>query len=343
MAHVKALKNDPHYGHWKYDLLKNEISYCPGFIKILNLKKRSAESLKDLLRLVPGEFLGSMIYTVKQAGLRGTDFNIQVPVNIGSQNKWIRLSGTTDYMGWGKPTNMLGVIEDVTQQVNEEKISMSILNHELRTPLTVIRLHSQMLVTQFSESLSPGSIRLSKNITSQTDNMISIMDEFTNISFNHQRKRTLNLSKFIINELIIQTVNDLKLIYPQIRFDYKSTQNFFVHADKFQLMQVLINYLTNAVKFSPNNGAIRIESYIAFEQLEVAVHDEGTGFKPGLEQKIFDKFYRLDNRNIRQQNSKGLGLFLVKDIIAQHGGRVRASAGMKGGASFYFTIPVLQE
>jgi two-component system CheB/CheR fusion protein len=135
-------------------------------------------------------------------------------------------------------------------------------------------------------------------------------------------------------------VTEMKTLYPSHRFSKHSSSPVLVRADKFKLIQVLINYLTNAVNFSPASSQITVNSIRKHSYVEVSIRDQGIGIPDGQHQKIFHKFYRSGQKEVRERSSKGLGLYLVREIIQQHGGTVRVEKGEEKGSVFYFTLPL---
>jgi two-component system, OmpR family, phosphate regulon sensor histidine kinase PhoR len=113
-----------------------------------------------------------------------------------------------------------------------------------------------------------------------------------------------------------------------------------VQADADRLHQVFINLLSNAVKFSPQGGIITTAVRCEGDEVFVSVADQGIGIPAEELPRVFDRFFRVDNRDIRNIGGTGLGLTLVKDIIASHGGRVWVESTPRQGSTFFFTLPV---
>ena len=122
-----------------------------------------------------------------------------------------------------------------------------------------------------------------------------------------------------------------------------------VIGDKERINQVLINLLNNAIKFTPSGGNITITSSIKESKMhdgslknfiEVSIADTGPGIPPAYRDKIFDKFFQIDDPIVKAKGGTGLGLAIVKDIITYHGGNIWVEESKSGGADFRFTIPV---
>jgi signal transduction histidine kinase len=116
-----------------------------------------------------------------------------------------------------------------------------------------------------------------------------------------------------------------------------------VYADANRLHQVLINLLSNAVKFSPQGGTITVGARTEGQEVAVWVADQGIGIASEEFPKIFERFFRIDNRDTRHIGGTGLGLTLVKEIIAAHGGRVWVESALGQGSTFFFALPVSEK
>jgi CheY-like chemotaxis protein len=116
-----------------------------------------------------------------------------------------------------------------------------------------------------------------------------------------------------------------------------------VRVDGDRLLQVLSNLLSNARKYSPGGGTVRVAARAADGQVTVSVQDEGLGVPPEAQAHLFQKFYRVDNSDRRQIKGTGLGLTISRKIVEAHGGRIWAeSAGLGQGSRFSFTMPVAE-
>ncbi|WP_295715200.1 ATP-binding protein [Mucilaginibacter sp.] len=332
-------------GNWKIALSSGKISICPRMRKILELQKGDYEGLEDLLTQVKSSHAGKLIHEFKLACFNGTRFEKQIHIvtQFGNE-KWIQLSGILYSRRWGAPEQMVGTIEDVTQKVKEDCLSMAIVNHELRSPLTLIKLNTQFLINELSHCVNKRPVRLLNMVDDHVDGMTKLIDEYLTTSTDDEREPRFNLTVFDLDNLVNTVINEVKLLYPGHRFrKVPAEATILVRADKYKIIRVLINYLTNAAKFSPACSNIIISVTKAPSEITVSVQDEGPGIDEEKGQLVFQKFYQCDSQSTRQKNSKGLGLYIVKNIIQKHGGAVWAENGPVAGAVFYFSLPVFQE
>lgn len=332
-------------GNWKIQLKSNKVSFCPRMRKILELSKGYDEKIDELFQLVKPAQLSGLVHEFKVACFNGTRFEKQVQIVTPSGNeKWVMLTGVLYSRRWGTAEQMIGTIEDVTQKVNEECLSMAIVNHELRAPLTIIKLNTQFLINHLAHSINKQPVKLLNMVDQHINGMTKLIDEYLSPSTSEESPAQLNFSLFDINDLIDTVLGEMRILYPGHRFcKYPTADSIFIRGDKYKITQVLINYITNAAKFSPPCSHINVNINRNENDVEISVHDEGVGINEENSQALFQKFYQCNQKSVRQKNSKGLGLYIVKSIIQKHGGTVKAENGKNGGAVFSFSLPLSQQ
>ncbi len=116
-----------------------------------------------------------------------------------------------------------------------------------------------------------------------------------------------------------------------------------VQGDAARLRQVVLNLLTNAIKYSPSGGAIRVGARLDEHQVVLWVADQGMGIPSDARANLFQKFYRVDNAETRRIGGTGLGLALVKEIVQAHGGEVWVESEVGLGSTFFFSLPIPEE
>ena len=257
----------------------------------------------------------------------------------GSDTIWVRLSGFHYTDNRRSPGLILGIIQDYTQHVNEERITLSIVNHEIRTPLSVMKLSAQMIQLPGKDPFKVSHADLARNIERHVDWVTKLLDQYLSDSDDNGKLQRLNLSVFDLNHLVRQVLEDVTMIHCQHKFINKNSGQAMVRADKYLVMQVLINYLTNAVKYSPKNSEITVEVCVDARDIVVGIADQGEGIPAGLEKRIFEQFFRTGRKCSKDTASRGLGLYLVKQIIERHKGSVWMKSGGEKGSVFFFRLP----
>jgi signal transduction histidine kinase len=112
-----------------------------------------------------------------------------------------------------------------------------------------------------------------------------------------------------------------------------------IMGDTVRLRQVIDNLISNAIKYSPKGGKILVRGSCDDQWVQITVSDQGQGLPPEQLERVFERFYRVDNALTSSTQGTGLGLYLAHAVITAHGGRIWASNNPKGGATFTFTLP----
>jgi two-component system phosphate regulon sensor histidine kinase PhoR len=148
-------------------------------------------------------------------------------------------------------------------------------------------------------------------------------------------------TRFDLAELARNTADQLSLLAEdkKISITCDASQVQLVEGDPVRLKQVIVNLLDNAIKYTPEQGAVRLRVLGRNAHVVLEVKDNGIGIPAEALPHIFERFYRVDKARSRDQGGTGLGLAIVKHIVQAHGGEVRCESELGHGATFYFTLP----
>ena len=232
------------------------------------------------------------------------------------------------------------------RQSNQHKDDfLAMLAHELRNPLAPISTAAQLLST------SPGNEtvvrQVSDIINRQILHLTHIVDDLLDVSRLTRGLVELHTEpldvKLIVASAIEQAQPLIEARHHSLVLKLGSTPAF-VEGDKTRLVQVLCNLLVNAAKYTPPNGEIVLALEVRADQVLVAVSDNGSGIAPSLLSHIFELFTQAERTPDRAQGGLGLGLSLVENIMALHGGKVEAnSEGLGKGSVFTITLPLVKK
>jgi signal transduction histidine kinase len=146
-------------------------------------------------------------------------------------------------------------------------------------------------------------------------------------------------------EIVGEVVEEQQLAWPNRRLDLRlPEQAVAVAADRDRIGQVVTNYLTNALKYAPADRPIEISLSREVDQARVQVHDQGPGLSPAEQERIWQRFYRLPGAPAEQEagGNLGMGLYICRSLITQHGGQTGVDSTPGAGATFWFTLPLDQ-
>jgi len=222
---------------------------------------------------------------------------------------------------------------------------LSIVSHELKTPLTAMRTSSEFLREDDACDVSLRRQMLDiiiRNIDRQSRMVDDLLDvsriESNRIKFLREPvdiEDAINISLEVLDTIIREKGMSVLVNVP----DNLS----LINTDKDKLVQVFVNLLNNAAKFSNNNSVVTIDVDDADDCVKITVSDNGIGMGPEELEKIFDKFYQIDSSSTRKVGGTGLGLFIVKGIIEGQGGTIKARSELGKGSVFVFTLKKQQQ
>ncbi|PJJ84130.1 PAS domain S-box-containing protein [Mucilaginibacter auburnensis] len=227
------------------------------------------------------------------------------------------------------------------QKTNEQKKDefLSIASHELKTPLTSIKAFNQMLKRGAMPDTLKGFVQKSADNIQRLEKLIADLLDVTKMN---SGKLEYDMQPFSFNKLLVESAENTRYLSSSHEVVLKNAADVQILGDNVRLEQVLNNFLSNAVKYSPKGKQIIIDSWIEGQQVIVSVQDFGIGIAPSHIDKLFDRYYRVDNTAMRFEGL-GLGLFISSEILKRHGGKVWIESEQDKGSTFYFSLPLAPE
>lgn len=231
------------------------------------------------------------------------------------------------------------------ERLNDMKSKfLSMVVHDVRTPLASIKGFSELLARKM-----PGERekKMFGNIVESTDQLNRLISDLTDLAMIEAGKLAMEPSPFDLRRIAADILPGLRMRAAEkgVALNYYEPPSPVpVNGDRFRLGQVLMNLLTNALKFTPAGGKIDLTIAVEGARAGVYVKDSGIGVHPSETKKIFEKFYQAKyqkDANLRKQGW-GLGLSIATEIIRAHKGEIAAtSQGLGKGSTFYYRVPVL--
>lgn len=179
-----------------------------------------------------------------------------------------------------------------------------------------------------------------EKVNKQIINLTSLIVDLLDLSKIKSGSLQLNKENVDINGLIGEIVKEIQHTKPDCVIDFTGNVNATVFIDAGRIGQVLINLLTNAIKYSPNCKEIKVSSRITENELIVSVTDAGIGISKTDQQKIFQRFYRVAGKDEKTFPGFGIGLFIASQIIQRHNGKIGVNSEQGKGSVFYFILPL---
>ena len=243
-----------------------------------------------------------------------------------------------------RPTGVMVVIQDITEHVKLDdmrKEFVADVSHELKTPLTSIK--------GFSETLLEGDCDKETEkhfltiINDNADRMEKLVQDLLTLSRYDSKKNKNSIVEFDLGELAKKCTEKFEI---EVRKRNQSLECFVtadvppVQADKDGIERVIINIISNSVKYTPNGGKINVYVGYVHNDAYVKIKDTGIGIPKDDLDKVFERFYRVDKARSRKLGGTGLGLSIAKEIIEQNNGNINVSSKVGQGTEVVIRIPV---
>jgi two-component system phosphate regulon sensor histidine kinase PhoR len=318
-----------------------------AFSEILNLQSATSEG-SPLIEVVRNSDLLSLIRRALQGeeGLQSDiAMGIVTPQNFSVSAAPVKAleadrSGPAD-----KPSGAVVVLHDVTELRRLERVRQDFVanvSHEFKTPLTAIQ--------GFAETLLAGALDDPKNnrrfleiIREHAARLARVTDDLLKLARIEAGKLELEFFPVGLHELIESCTETtlLKASRKKISFEVEAPDGLPpIRGDASLLHDVLQNLLDNAIQYTPAGGRIRLEASIGVNDATVTIADSGIGIPLADQERIFERFYRVDAARSREAGGTGLGLSIAKHIVEAHGGRLWVESAVGRGSKFSFSIPL---
>ncbi|MEW6141981.1 MAG: PAS domain S-box protein [Chloroflexota bacterium] len=279
------------------------------------------------------------------------DFEVPIVTRSGEE-RMVSWHNTLLADEYGRPTGVLSSGEDVTERRRAEEALKELnkmksefidnISHELRTPLHSIAGFNKLLLQ--GKVPDPATQREFMTIVDQQSTHLGqLIDDLLEVARLESGRFRVRKELLAVREPIDEVVRELSAMAgdKSINVSEEIPDNLpEVEADRQRLKQVVRNLLHNAIKFSPNGSPVVVKAEVGPAELVVQIIDHGPGIAPRAMVHLFERFYRAEDSLTRQTGGTGLGLYIVKQIVEAHGGRVWVDSKLGEGSTFSFTLPL---
>lgn len=236
---------------------------------------------------------------------------------------------------------------DVTERERIDKMKnefISTVSHELRTPLTSIQGSIGLINGGACGEIPPKAQEIITIAANNTSRLLLLINDILDIQKIESGVLEMKFEDMDIVPILKQSLED-NIAYAKkygVTFVLQPIEaDLYIHADKHRLMQVMANLLSNAAKFSYENGIVEISASLQDkDKIKISINNHGQGIPKEFHSKIFGKFSQVDSSDTREKGGTGLGLNITKTIIEKHGGTIGFNSDSDEGTTFYFELPV---
>jgi PAS domain S-box-containing protein len=347
-------------GVWEWDLASNALTWDATMFDIYGLPPVVPMPYENWSAAVCPEDLPAVEATLQKAidekGRGSAEYRITMPdgsVRSVSSVERVVLDER------GNVTRLIGVNMDVTERKEAEQALeqsrkdrmrfqdefLSHVSHELRSPLTAIKQFTSILLGGSAGVLNTEQREYQEIVLKNIGQLQAMIDDLLEVTRLETGKLTVELDRVSVAEAVTDTLNTHQgtarakgvTLSCDLPPDLPSA-----YADRTRLRQILIILLDNAIKFTPDGGAVQIRARLQpdprFLFLEVA--DTGCGISPEVSERIFERLYQVSERIQASRKGLGLGLYICKELVTRQGGQIWVKRQMPRGSTFSFTLPV---
>ncbi|RYD96633.1 MAG: PAS domain S-box protein [Sphingobacteriales bacterium] len=243
----------------------------------------------------------------------------------------------------GQIKEWLGAATDITWRKEEEQRKqdfIGIVSHELRSPLTALNGYVQILELKAKKINEPAIADIASKAKRQIDRMQTLISGFLDIARIGEGRIQLNLKRFDMADLVRLAEEESLATITSHRVIFAPIEHMPVEADHDKIEQVIINFINNAVKYSPKGSEINVSAVTQHGIVRVSVADRGMGISKKDQDHIFKRFYRVDRAEMQTVKGFGIGLFICKEIIGLHHGKIGLTSKPNEGSEFWFELPI---
>jgi two-component system CheB/CheR fusion protein len=245
-------------------------------------------------------------------------------------------NGTGEIIFWvGTATD----IEDQKRELERKDEFIGVASHELKTPLTSLKGYLQLISMHKKDEL-PAIVKQYIGKANMAINKLQfLVDDLLDVSKIKAGRLNYNLDAANLRLIVDACVENAVHIYNSFEFEVENETDYMIKGNAERLEQVLMNLVNNAVKYSAGNKRITVKTHKYENWVRVSVTDFGIGLSEEQKFKIFERFYRVEDKK-NMTSGLGMGLYISSEIINTHNGKIGVESELGKGSTFYFDLPL---
>ena len=242
---------------------------------------------------------------------------------------------------------VMAVIHDITEQRkldDARREFVANVSHELRTPLTNIRSYTETLIDAAGDLPQETEIKFLGIVTSEAERMARIVTDLLTLSKLDYNQMDLRFTRFSTHAMLEAVYNAMVLNASEQGHSFQMEIPDTLpdmNGDRERLEQVIVNIVSNSIKYTPQGGHITLSARMQDERLlQIVVRDDGMGIPKNDVPRLFERFYRVDKARSREKGGTGLGLAIAKEMVEAHRGSIRLESELDKGTTVTILLPI---
>lgn len=231
-------------------------------------------------------------------------------------------------------------IDDQRKGIEKKDEFIGIASHELKTPLTTLKGYLQLISNYKKEPIPEPVKNMIVKAGSSISKLQSLVNDLLDVSKIQAGKLHFSQTAVNINDLLTTCAENSKFMFPDYNITWNAGEEYFVYGNFERIEQVIMNLINNAVKYSPMNKNIIVSVANEDGHAKIMVQDFGIGLSAEQQERIFERFYRVDDKNFTA-SGLGMGLFICMEIVKSHNGKMGVQSDLNCGSVFFVLLPLM--
>lgn len=350
-------------GHWHWLIGEQNIAWSEEIYRIFGVNQNIYEpTINGLMELVHKRDLGRVVQIFQRAMIEEKNYDMEFRiVRPNGEIRFILCEGRCEKDASGDVIALYGIVQDMTERVlyeqelrqaktaSEQAYAaksqfLANMSHELRTPLNAIIGFSQMIEGQMLGPIfNEKYIDYATNIRESGEHLLDLISDILDMSKIEAGKHTLEIERVNISDVLRRAMNMVEARAKEkgvtLRAPEFSDGAIEINADRRALMQIFLNLLANAVKFTKEKGSVWVECTNIKDCVSIKVHDTGIGIPANKLAAVLRPFEQAASHYTREYEGTGLGLSITKELVELHGGSLGITSTVGVGTTVSFTLP----
>ncbi|PST83149.1 hypothetical protein C7T94_11140 [Pedobacter yulinensis] len=346
---MKLSQNAAQLGSFDMDVPAGRLEWDERCCRLFGIfSSRDIDFERDFVANLHPDDRDKVLNEVKKALVRTVsngDYDVEYRT-VGAEDhklRWVKAKGKVMFNDKDEPLRFTGAVLDITDQKQDELRKndfISMVSHELKTPLTSLKAYVQILNNRARKSGDHFASESLNKVEQQVNKMTGMINSFLNVARLESGKIQLDKSTFELPAMLAEVVDEAKPIMGTHTILLEAGEPVTLFADQNKIVQVMMNLVSNAVKYSPRGKVVRIAWTKQDGDAVISVQDEGMGIKPDDINLLFKRFYRVESPHTRNISGFGIGLYLSAEIVQRHGGNIWVESEKGVGSTFFFSLPL---